>query len=67
MKKPSIPATNNLPPEIARVIEPIKANVELMTGARPGSVSLQALDSAATLTDAVTKINQILSRINQSG
>jgi hypothetical protein len=67
MKKPSIPATGNLPPEIARVIEPIKTNVELITGARPGSVSLQALDSAATLADAVTKINQILSRINQSG
>lgn len=67
MKKPSIPATGNLPPEIARVIDPIKTNVELMTGARPGSTSLQELDSAATLADAVTKINQILSRINQSG
>jgi len=67
MKKPAIPATGNLPPEIARVMEPIKANVEIMTGARPGSVSLTTLGSDATLADVITKINQILSRINQSG
>jgi hypothetical protein len=67
MKKPSIPATGNLPSEIARVVEPIKANIEMMTGARPGTVSLTALGSDATLADVITKINQILSRINQSG
>lgn len=67
MKKPSIPATSGLPSEIARVVEPIKANVEIMTGARPGLVPLTTLGSDATLSDVITKINQILSRINQSG
>jgi hypothetical protein len=67
MKKPAIPSTSNLPPEVARVVEPLKANVELITGSRPGSVPLPSLATDATLADVVTKVNQILSRINQSG
>jgi hypothetical protein len=67
MKKPSIPSTSNLPPEVARVLEPLKANVELITGSRPGSTSLTSLATDATLADVITKVNQILSRINQSG
>jgi hypothetical protein len=67
MKKPSIPSTSNLPSEVARVVEPLKANVELITGSRPGSTSLTSLATDATLADVITKVNQILSRINQSG
>jgi hypothetical protein len=67
MKKPAIPPTSTLPLEIARVIEPIKANVEIMSGARPGSTALTALPSAASLSDVITQLNAILSRINQAG
>jgi hypothetical protein len=67
MKKPAIPSTSSLPPEVARVVEPLKANVELITGSRPGSTSLTSLATDATLADVITKVNQILSRINQSG
>jgi hypothetical protein len=67
MKKPSIPATNSLPPELGRIIEPIKANVEIITGARPGSAALAPLPSTATLTQVVAQLNLILSRIQQSG
>jgi hypothetical protein len=67
MKKPAIPATGGLPRELSQILEPIKANVELITGARPGSVSLDVLNSSASLSDVITKVNQILSRINQSG
>lgn len=67
MKKPAIPSTANLPPEVARVVEPLKANVELITGSRPGFTSLASVASDATLADVITKVNQILSRINQSG
>jgi regulation of enolase protein 1 (concanavalin A-like superfamily) len=52
---------------MAQIIEPIKANVELITGARPGSVEVTDLGSDASLSDVITKVNQILSRINQSG
>jgi len=67
MKKPAIPGTGNLPQNLAQVIEPLKANVELITGARPGSVSLTPLGTDASLSDVISKVNQILSRINQSG
>lgn len=67
MIKPSIPGTSALPRELAVFIEPIKANVELITGARPGAVSLDPLPSTATLADVITQLNKILSRIEHSG
>jgi hypothetical protein len=67
MKKPAIPATGSLPRELSQILEPLKTNVELITGARPGSTSLTPLGSDAVLSDVITKVNQILSRINQSG
>jgi hypothetical protein len=67
MKKPAIPGTLNLPQNMAQVIEPLKINVELITGARPGSVALSALSTSASLSDVITKVNQILSRIDQNG
>lgn len=67
MKKPAIPGTGNLSQDLAQVIEPLKANVELITGARPGLTSLTPLGTDAALSDVISKVNQILSRINQSG
>ena len=67
MKKPAIPVTSNLPLDLARVIEPIKQNVELINGARPGSVELSPLDSTASLADVIVAVNKIISRIDQNG
>ena len=67
MKKPSIPPTSLLALEIARVVEPLKQNVELITGARPGAVSIDPLPATATLADVITQLNKILSRIEHSG
>jgi len=67
MRKPSIPATGSLPLDIARVVEPLKANVELITGARPGAVSLAPLPTTATLADVINQVNLLLSRIEHSG
>lgn len=67
MKKPAIPPTSTLSLDVARVLEPIKANVEIMSGARPGSTVLSPLASTATLAQVITQLNAILSRINQSG
>lgn len=67
MMKPSIPGTGSLQREIAMFIEPIKTNVELITGARPGAVSLDPLPTTATLADVITQLNKILSRIEHSG
>lgn len=67
MKKPAIPATSSLPAEIARIVEPIKQNVELMNGARPGSTALTPLATTASLADVIAKVNQLISRIDQNG
>jgi hypothetical protein len=67
MRKPSIPGTGSLQREIAMFIEPLKANVELITGSRPGAVSIDPLPATATLADVITQLNKILSRIEHSG
>lgn len=67
MIKPSIPGTGALPRDVAIFIEPLKANVELITGARPGAVSIDPLPPTATLADCITQLNKILSRIEHSG
>ena len=67
MIKPSIPGTSTLQREIGMFIEPMKANIELITGARPGAVSIDPLPATATLADCITQLNKILSRIEHSG
>jgi len=67
MRKPAIPVTSSLPLDIAQVVEPLKQNVELITGARPGSTAISPLATTATLDDVITQVNLILSRINRSG
>lgn len=67
MKKNGIPGTSSLPPDLARIIEPIKQNLEVITGARPGVGELAKLPTTATLAQVITKVNEIISRLNQSG
>jgi hypothetical protein len=67
MRKPAIPGTASLPLDMAQIIEPLKQNVELITGARPGSTAISPLATTATLADVITQVNLILSRINRSG
>jgi len=67
MKKPAIPGTSSLSQDLARVIEPIKQNVEIITGARPGMSGVTPLASTASLSDVISKVNELISRINQSG
>lgn len=67
MKKPSIPATGSLPQDLVRFIDPIKTNLEIITGARPGSAEIVKLAGTATLSEVITKVNELISRINQNG
>lgn len=67
MRKPAIPPTSTLPLDVARVVEPMKQNIEMMTGSRPGAVSITPLPATATLADCITQLNLILSRIEHSG
>lgn len=67
MKKPAIPGTSSLSADVARVIEPIKQNVEMFNGVRPGSAALTVLPSTATLADVIATVNKLISRIDQNG
>jgi hypothetical protein len=49
------------------VVEPLKANVELITGARPGAVTINPLPTTATTAQIIAQLNLILSRIEHSG
>lgn len=63
MRKPAIPSTSLLQDKLtATLIGPIKENIEIITGVREGLIT--PLPTDATLADAVSKINEIIARIN---
>lgn len=65
IKKPSIPAASMLNVELARVLGPIKENIEIITGVRGGE--LAQLQSDATTADIIQAINAIIAKLNASG
>jgi hypothetical protein len=67
MKKAGIPGVGTLPPDLVRILEPIKQNLEIITGARPGVPQITPLQADASLSAVTAKINEIVSRINQNG
>ena len=64
-KKPGIPSipTNT---EVYSTLQALKENIELITGVRGGS-PVAALPAGATLADVVSKINEIVGKLNYSG
>lgn len=64
-RKPTI-NTAGLPQQLARVLEPIKQSIEMITGAK--SREIKGLNAAqATQVDIVAKLNEVIARINASG
>jgi hypothetical protein len=66
-KKPGIPSVATPDPKINSLLIAIKENIELITGARPGISELTPLTPNATNAEIVSKINEIVSRLNASG
>lgn len=64
-KKPGIPAVNFSDTAVSQAISAMKENIEIMTGARGGE--LGALDNSATTSQIISKINEIVARLNVSG
>jgi hypothetical protein len=63
MRKPAIPSTLSIPDrQIATVLNPIKENIEILTGVREGPLTL--LQTDATLAQTISKINEIINRLN---
>lgn len=64
-KKPAIPAIQSstvVDRRLATVIEPIKQNIEMITGVRGGRI--EQLGNTATLDDVITKLDEVIARLN---
>lgn len=63
MRKPAIPTTLTVADRsIAAVLGPIKENIEIITGVREGLIV--PLQSDASLSDVISKLNEVIARIN---
>jgi len=63
MKKPAIPSTLSIQDKsIAALLGPLKENIEILTGVREGVIS--PLVSDATTAQIISKINEIITRLN---
>ena len=63
MKKPAIPAVGQMADQrVAALLRPIKENIEILTGQRGGS--LTKLDNNATLSEVISKLNEVIDRLN---
>lgn len=64
VKKPAIPAMQGagLDRRVIDLINPIKQNIELLTGVRGGRI--EQLDNTASLDDVIDKLNEVIARLN---
>jgi len=63
MRKPAIPSLLPIQDRsLAAVLSPMKENIEILNGVRQGL--LTTLPTDATLTQAISKINEIILRLN---
>lgn len=65
-RKPVV-TTAGLPPQLAKALEPLKQNVEMLTGARSGIREIKGLSKSATLLQVIDKVNAIIARLNATG
>ena len=63
-RKPNI-NTSGLYPRLAKVMEPVKQSIDMLTGARLGELKGLPLDASSE--EVIFKINEIVARLNASG
>jgi hypothetical protein len=64
--KPTI-TTSGLSGPVAAAMEQVKQSVEMITGARNLNGELRGLKSGASSDEIISKINEIIARLNASG
>jgi hypothetical protein len=66
-KKPAIPVVTTGDRAVVNALTAVRENIELLTGMRPGIDQISQLASTASTADMITKINQIIARLNYQG
>lgn len=66
-KKPAIPIVNSGERSVVLALSAIRENIELITGMRPGIDQISTLGTSASTSDIISKINEIVTRLNYSG
>jgi hypothetical protein len=66
-KKPAIPVVNTGDRAVLLALSAMRENIELITGIRPGTRQISTLGTSASTSDMISKINEIVARINYSG
>lgn len=66
-KKPGIPAVNLPDRTLNQVLNAMRENIGIITGAIQGVGETKQLASTATLSDVIVKINEIIVKLNASG
>ena len=67
VRKPGIPTITTPDQNIGRVLQALKENVEIITGARTGFSTIATLPGDAALTTVIAKLNEVIGRINATG
>ena len=66
-RKPGIPAVTVTDQNLATILNALKENVEIITGARPKVGETAQLATTASLSDVISKINEIVIKLNVTG
>lgn len=67
IKKPAIPPYSSADKTLTQAITAMRENIEIMTGARPGTRQINQLGTTATNDEIIAKINEIVVALNYSG
>ena len=66
MRKPLM-NLSGIPPELAKILRPVKETLEMLTGAKAGMAELKGLEHRASNEQIVSKLNEVIRRLNASG
>lgn len=66
-RKPGIPSVQLQDQSLNTVVNALKENIEIITGSRIGVGEIRTLGTTASTAEIVSKINEIIGRLNVSG
>lgn len=65
MPRPGIPPLEGLPPEVRRVLQPMKETMDRVTGKAHAVDALQMLSTNASTNDIIATVNALIKRLQE--